>query len=419
MTANCEKPSWNGEPRERCCKSCKPLPEKVINSDGKAKCITDGCAQSSWNGEHGEKCGKMCGNAPPGVKLRFPVGLCLEKCGKPNNAPFYERCCLGCPNHTSACGATAPTKCDSPKCYRPAAPGGTACCTACTAGGAGHDDSCEKLANAEAAKGWAKLDPLGAVFKSVKDQFENTWDPRADVGVGGYKVNRPNIKEIWAIESPHLIAEHYNHSEAIGDVPVFGSGLNPANRHRRFHGTLGKCVFNGSRCSISDCAPCGIISNGQQMKFAKPGGAFFGVGQYVTSTSSGACRYAKKGKDIAGVVIVVGVAIGRADIVLGKDLVGCGPKCVCESDGKCLANKIPKTLGGSCLEDKPDRPVSSTGQKFNSRVVNAPNDAHCYIVHATKNGEPLLKTENEIVTFDDGATVPKYLIVFDSTKAQT
>ena len=178
-----------------------------------------------------------------------------------------------------------------------------------------------------------------------------------------------------------------------------------------------KCIFNGSPCGASDCAQCGILANGQKMKFCKKGGAFFGVGQYTTFGSAGACRYAKDRTQVIGVVIVLGVAIGKPEVVEGKDFTGCGPNCDCATDTNCLAAAITKDPTGKCLEGNADRPVNATGDKFHSRAVNAPNDAHCCIVHATKYGMPMLKTENEIVTFDEGATVPKYLILFDSTKA--
>ena len=52
---------------------------------------------------------------------------------------------------------------------------------------------------------------------------------------------------------------------------------------------------------------------------------------------------------------------------------------------------------------------------FDSRIVNDPSASKAYADHAKKCGQPLLTTENEIVVFKDEATVPKYLIVFDST----
>ena len=53
---------------------------------------------------------------------------------------------------------------------------------------------------------------------------------------------------------------------------------------------------------------------------------------------------------------------------------------------------------------------------YDSRIVNNPSASKAYIDHANKHGTPLLTTENEIIVFKDEATVPKYLIVFDSTK---
>merc|ERR1712176_1214485 len=109
--------------------------------------------------------------------------------------------------------------------------------------------------------------------------------------------------------------------EKLGTVKTFHNGTNPGNQQRRFHGTKMKCDFNGQPCGQQECNACSIISKGWSMQYCKPGGAFFGVGMYCTSSSSASSRYAKQGYHFNGAILVAGVACGKPEVLEGKNLI--------------------------------------------------------------------------------------------------
>lgn len=203
----------------------------------------------------------------------------------------------------------------------------------------------------------------------------------------------PVIKEIWDVHTESIFAAYRTYATALGDTPLFGKGKGPGNQQRRMHGTRMTCKFNGKPCGKSDCSACSILSGGFQMKYCRKGSAFFGLGIYCTSTSSGACRYARYGPDkkiVNGAVIMLGVACGKATVINGDE------------------------LKDRSMEDTPgEAPHLKDG--CHSRIINDPSGSESYRVLAKKCGTPLLTTENEIVVFKDESTVPKYLIIFTTT----
>jgi len=340
-TSGCGKPSYNGKPGEYCGRTCRTRTlSSSFGSLGGSTCPAPACGKPSFDGKPGSYCGKSCRARnltaeAPAPAAPAPVLCSASACGKPSyNGKPGEYCSMPC-----------------------------------------------RMSN----QGCTKLDPTNFLYKSVFEQFDKTWDPEGTAMMG-----KPVVKEIWQVGLPHLVAKHDDYCKAIGDVPLFHSGKNPGNQQRRFHGTRIACDWNGAPCDKENCPACGIIKTGFQMKFARKGSAFFGLGIYNTSTSSGACRYCRgrmpDNMIVKGVVIVLGVACGKPSMVEGKDLTD------------------------NSMEDSEGCPDGC-----HSRIVNNPAGSKSYVDHSGAHGEPLLKTENEIVVFDDAATVPKYLIIFEST----
>ena len=104
----------------------------------------------------------------------------------------------------------------------------------------------------------------------------------------------PTIDTIWDVHDPVLVQKHVAYASSIGNVPVHGSGKNPGNQQRRFHGTRLACSFNGTVCSDSSCAICSIMRNGFDLgRAGQAAGTRFGAGAYSSSTSSKAHSYTK------------------------------------------------------------------------------------------------------------------------------
>lgn len=72
VTPGCSKPTWNGQPGQRCSRSCgSSAPSHGYAaghsavapgvSCGGAGCSTPGCGKPSWNGQLGERCTRSCG----------------------------------------------------------------------------------------------------------------------------------------------------------------------------------------------------------------------------------------------------------------------------------------------------------------------------------------------------------------------
>merc|ERR1712176_343894 len=167
-----------------------------------------------------------------------------------------------------------------------------------------------------------------------------------------------------------------------------------------FHGARIKCTYNGCPCKDSQCGEdepccscCSIIERGWQQKYNKTG--YFGGGMYSSSSSSAACRYAKEFGIINGAVFIAGVACGHTQILNGRQLK--------RTDKVIIEGKE------FMLED------SGCPDGYDSRIVNEPQVSAAYIRHEKDHGKALLQCENEIITWDDDAMVPKYLIIFKTT----
>lgn len=116
---------------------------------------------------------------------------------------------------------------------------------------------------------------------------------------------------------------------------------------------------------------------------------------YSSSSSSAACRYAKEFDIINGAVFIAGVACGHTQMLNGSQLK--------------RTDKV--TIEGKevILED------SGCPDGYDSRIVNEPQVSAAYKRHEAIHGDALLKCENEIITWNDDAMVPKYLIIFKTT----
>jgi len=124
-------------------------------------------------------------------------------------------------------------------------------------------------------------------FESVKKQYEDKWD----------KSRGPPtpIRAIYEVQASVALENAFRDERTrIGNIKLFGSGSNPGNVQRRFHGTALKCGFQGSLCSNPACSTCSIIQNGFDMNRRQkwsgmPG--VYGDGIYFTSMSSTAKGY--------------------------------------------------------------------------------------------------------------------------------
>lgn len=87
ITPDCGKPTWNGQPSEKCNKSCG----MDLGAGSGAVCTTPGCGKPTWNGKPGEGCSKACKTAA-GPAICFTLG-----CGKPTwNGQPGQKCSKSC-----------------------------------------------------------------------------------------------------------------------------------------------------------------------------------------------------------------------------------------------------------------------------------------------------------------------------------
>lgn len=103
---NCGKPSWNGQPKEFCSRTCKHL--GLIQGEDSV-CARPGCNKPSWNGKPGEFCGKTCKSMAAAICAR-------PDCSKPswNGKPgqFCSKTCKALAGEISCCmrdGCDKPT----------------------------------------------------------------------------------------------------------------------------------------------------------------------------------------------------------------------------------------------------------------------------------------------------------------------
>jgi len=294
-TPGCGKPTWNGQPGGYCGQKCRTANTPTATGTV-VVCLTPGCGKPTWNGRPNEYCSKGCKSSGP-VTVVAVGYLCSSGCGKPtwNGQP------------------------------------GGFCSKACTRGMGGQPGT--------------QVSP--AKFKDIENQFTSKWDAS--------RGSCPQIKSIWNVWDPQLLNKHDQYCQRIGNVPCFGSGVNPGNRQRRFHCTTMKCVdkFQGMPCNDSSCAVCCIIKTGFLLKFAGKCGSAWGAGIYSSPTPS----YANWVKNRRA-TFVCSVACGVVDMTDTK--------------------------------------------------AALPSGTHSRVASST-TGNP---ADNELIVFDEAAIVPKYLILF-------
>lgn len=126
-----------------------------------------------------------------------------------------------------------------------------------------------------------EVDRASPKFADIKAQFEKKWDT-TQCG------QPPTITSIWYIGDPALIHAHEDYAKKIGPVKLYGSGVNPGNKQRRFHKAKMKCVttFKGQPCGDKSCPVCGIITNGFLLSKTGGAGSTYGKGIYSSPTPS-------------------------------------------------------------------------------------------------------------------------------------
>lgn len=255
-----------------------------------ALCLRPGCGRPSWNGKPQEYCSRSCKDRPSSGSA-----MCARGCPRPSwNGNHGEYCSKTCRDSGVAVPpAVLPLAVLPPALLPPAVvplavvpapPGGTG--TVCT------------QATSEEHAG-------------VMKQFTEKWDQS--------RGPTPQPRSVWKIRMPRQVFEDYQQMRKnIGTVPCWGSGSNPGNVQRRFHGTKMLCSgqFSGTPCSqgSTGCHACGILSAGFLISRLGTGSGntgYFGPGHYSTSLPSTAVGY-------GNVMFLVAVVAGTADIVVNR-----------------------------------------------------------------------------------------------------
>lgn len=248
-------------------------------------CLQPGCNAPSWNGQSGEFCSRTCREA---ASTRGPA----------QTPPVAKApCCL-----QPACGKPTWNNSRNEFCSR----------------------TCRQLGLPHALCAIASRDQ----YEEIQEQFTSKWDTRRGL--------IPNIKAIWVVHASKQVRDRFHDKcQAIGNVKVHGTGRNPGNRQRRFHGTFLKCKFSGKPCSNPACSACCIISNGFDISKLGQGSGnngWYGPGHYSTSLPSTAVGYGD-GRTILVVHVAVGVAEKTSNKTAHVVSAGCHSRVVNKSTG--------------------------------------------------------------------------------------
>lgn len=213
------------------------------------------------------------------------------------------------------------------------------------------------------------LEKTEQAYLDVKKQFELKWTKK-EYGV-------PIVQSIAQITMNGFVTKRYmDYRQKLVNrqppIPVYGAG-GPGNEQRRFHGTAMKCKLglpgNGTLCSDSTCAVCGIIRTSFRISRAQSNISFarFGAGTYFTSTSSKCHDYNVK-----------------SEIGLGQ---GTGLRAT-------FVVTLMLGLGAKLTEDH--------------TTLKAPPPGYDSVLGET--GDVL--NYDEVVVYDDAASLPKYLVIY-------
>mmetsp|Transcript_51668 Transcript_51668/g.102725 ORF Transcript_51668/g.102725 Transcript_51668/m.102725 type:complete len:439 (+) Transcript_51668:114-1430(+) len=364
LQPGCGKPTWNGAPNEYCSKRCRDQ-QASLGVAGVPLCLKPGCGKPTWNGQPNEFCSKQCRSASPPVTSL----LCLAPgCGKPtwNGKPneFCSKQCKGTGSASSHSGVAKTAVCLKPGCGKPTWNGmqGEFCSKICRnsisvmpPGGGRLESMCVQLGSTDPTLG------------RIKQHFVDKWDTSR-----GTPTTIRAVYEVFPRTS--LVQAFRQECDNIGHVQVHGSGTNPGNVQRRFHGTPLQCDFQGSSCTDPDCNTCRIIQDGFDL--AKLGSwsknkGHYGGGIYFTSMSSTAKGY--------GINTGAGYSFQKdnwRDAGAGNSVLLVNIAC----------GKVEK------VTDKCNVPIDKS--KYHSRTVDKTNGA------------------DELVIFDEQKALVRYVIVF-------
>mmetsp|Transcript_13879 Transcript_13879/g.31512 ORF Transcript_13879/g.31512 Transcript_13879/m.31512 type:complete len:404 (-) Transcript_13879:45-1256(-) len=274
----CGKPTFDGQPGY-CSFTCRDVSTKGASTkDGPPTCGRHDCFKPTWDGKPGSFCSKTCRAMVSDGKSHCLIPDCERPTwnGKPN-----EYCSKACREK----GRTS----------RPTM--------------------------------FKQMKPGDSRYEGIKKQYEAKWDHN--------RGSPTPLKAVYEVRPSSKMCTDFEGTLAkIGSCATFGSGTNPGNVQRRFHGTRLKCKFaeTGVCCSDTECSACRIVSDGFDMgKLGSWSGnkGHYGGGLYFTSMSSTAKGYGmrdgfswSKGNwndpRAGNCILVVKVACGRVETVDDK-----------------------------------------------------------------------------------------------------
>ena len=178
----------------------------------------------------------------------------------------------------------------------------------------------------------AQLHTLDPTFQKVKRQWESQW----------VKNNaQPTLVAIFQIQSPIHIRARYSHRltqlaliRSFMELPCDDYTGTRAPETMVFHGTGQQCTLglnnNMNPCSNLHCSVCSIIKNGFSVcKASSSTGCRFGYGTYFTSCSSKAHDYNAKSEHGLGSgvrsMLMVRVAVGKTAVLTTGSYSGRSP----------------------------------------------------------------------------------------------